>query len=429
MRSATGTTVESHFQNRDMVQPHLEGEGCQGAHCVSGNQAAAPPALPGMELFNHPRAASPEVVVLTAATCAAGVSELECIIGRSPAMREFKALLGRVAALRCGTVLITGETGTGKDLAARTLHGAGLHRNSPFMHITCSALSEHLLESELFGHERGSFTDAKAQKRGLFELARDGTVFLDEIGELPLALQAKLLRFLEEKTFMRVGGTVDVRVEATVVAATNRDLRAEVKAGRFREDLYYRLHVMPLVVPPLRARTGDVPLLVRFYMDRFNAEFSRSISGTSREAMDILQKHNWPGNVRELRNVVQRAMLLTNQTVLLAEDISTNPSEVADAAPLLTLPAQGLDFDHLERSLVAQALTRAGGNQTRAGALLGMNRDQIRYRMNKFGIGRPPREAHDNASPAETPAPHPCEPQGATSRIGPEPARLAVVNC
>jgi transcriptional regulator with PAS, ATPase and Fis domain len=245
------------------------------------------------------------------------------------------------------------------------------------------------MESELFGHERGAFTGADRQKRGLFEMADGGTVFLDEIGEMVPGLQAKLLRFLEEKTFKRVGGAVDIKVDVRVVAATNRNLQEEVKQGRFREDLFYRLNVLPIVQPPLRERADDIPRLVEFYVDVYNAEFKKRIRGVSPEAMALLQRHPWPGNIRELRNAVERAMLLAEEQTLGVGDFS--PAGAAVALRLgegVELPAAGLDLEQLERSLVVQALERTGWNQTKAGTLLGLNRDQIRYRVEKFQLER-----------------------------------------
>jgi transcriptional regulator with PAS, ATPase and Fis domain len=257
------------------------------------------------------------------------------------------------------------------------------------MNITCSALPEALMESELFGHERGAFTGADRQKRGLFELADGGTVFLDEIGEMVPGLQAKLLRFLEEKTFKRVGGSVDIKVDVRVVAATNRNLQEEVKQGRFREDLFYRLNVLPIPQPPLRERAGDIARLVEFYIDVYNTEFKKRIRGVSPEAMEQLQRHPWPGNIRELRNAVERAMLLTEEQTLGVADFS--PGGAAGTIRLgdaVELPAAGLDLEQLERSLVVQALERTGWNQTKAAMLLGLNRDQIRYRVEKFHLER-----------------------------------------
>src|SRR5262245_4748565 len=309
------------------------------------------------------------------------------IVGTSPAIAEVKALLQKVATSPASMVLLTGESGTGKDLAAKVLHYQSDRASRPFMNITCSALTETILESELFGHERGAFTDARQLKRGLFESADGGTVFLDEIGEMAPALQAKLLRFLEEKTFKRVGGVADIRVDVRVVAATNRQLEDEVKKGRFREDLYYRLNVLPIVLPPLRARADDVPVLVRYFVDSFNREFRKKVRGVGDDAMRRLQAYGWPGNIRELRNAVERAMLLAEGAELTADEFP-----VASKTTLtqeMQLPAAGIDLDQLERSLVVQALERSRWNQTRAAALLGLNRDQIRYRIEKFKLERP----------------------------------------
>jgi len=310
----------------------------------------------------------------------------DAIIGESPAMRQVKALLARVAASPASTVLLTGETGTGKDLAAKAIHYNSARASRSFVNITCSALPEQLLESELFGHERGAFTDARQQKKGLFETAEGGTVFLDEIGEMTAALQAKLLRFLEEKTFKRVGGLADLRVDVRVIAATNRNLEDEVRAGKFREDLFYRLQVMPIALPPLRERRGDVALLADFYVDRFNREFKKRVRGLSREATDVLQQYGWPGNVRELRNAIERAMLLVEGERLEPELFTTLTRSVAPAQ--FRLPPDGVNLDEVERQLLMQALERANGNQTQAAQLLGINRDQVRYRIEKFGLSK-----------------------------------------
>jgi DNA-binding NtrC family response regulator len=308
----------------------------------------------------------------------------DAIIGTSSAVQKVKGLLARVAASPASTVLLTGETGTGKDLAAKTIHHNSDRAGRPFVNITCSALPEQLLESELFGHERGAFTDARQQKRGLFEMADGGTLFLDEIGEMTAPLQAKLLRFLEEKTFKRVGGLKDVHVDLRVIAATNRELEVEVKAGKFRADLFYRLQVMPIALPALRERRGDVPLLTSYFIDHYNREFGRRVQGLSPAAITVLDRYNWPGNVRELRNVIERAMLLSTRDWIEAEDLMglTRP---ATAAPF-ELPAEGVKLEDLERQLLMQALERSGGNQSRTAELLGLNRDQVRYRIDKFGL-------------------------------------------
>ena len=313
---------------------------------------------------------------------------LDRIVGASPAITELKTLLQKVAASPASTVLLTGESGTGKDLAAKVLHYQSARASRPFMNITCSALPETILESELFGHERGAFTDARQQKRGLLESADGGTVFLDEIGEMAPGLQAKLLRFLEEKTFKRVGGIADVRVDVRVIAATNRTLEEEVKKGRFREDLYYRLNVLPIILPPLRNRPDDIPTLIHYFVDTFNAEFRKSVRRVAADAMQQLRNYGWPGNIRELRNAVERAMLLVEGADLTADQfpVLSRSSRLNEG---VELPATGVDLEQLERSLVIQALERSSWNQTKAATLLGLNRDQIRYRIEKFKLEKP----------------------------------------
>jgi DNA-binding NtrC family response regulator len=323
---------------------------------------------------------------------------LDHIIGESPPMRAVKALLKKIATTPASTVLLGGESGTGKDLASRSLHYSSDRAASPFMHITCTALPESLLESELFGHEKGAFTDARQQKRGLFERAHRGTVYLDEIGDMTPALQAKLLRFLEEKAFKRVGGAEDIRVDVRVIAATNQDLEEAVRKGDFREDLYYRLNVLPVVMPPLRERTGDVDLLARHFLDTFNREFRKTVTGLSPDAIRLLESYPWPGNVRELKNAVERAVLLAEGDRLGPEDflaLGAGTARLGTQAGFL-LPPSGLDIHDVERSLVEQALERTGGNQTRAGDLLGLNRDQIRYRIEKYNLAKSPAAGNTN---------------------------------
>jgi two-component system response regulator AtoC len=311
------------------------------------------------------------------------------LLGRSPAVSELRELLLKVASTPASTILLTGESGTGKDLAARCVHHASDRAGRPFMHITCSAMPETLLESELFGHEKGAFTDARQQKKGLLEQAEGGTVYLDEIGEMTPLLQAKLLRFLEEKTFRRVGGSADITVDVRVIAATNRDLEKAVLRKEFREDLYYRLSVLAVPLPPLRERMEDLPILIKYFIAEFNREFGKSVKDLSPEALRLLEAHHWPGNIRELRNVLERAVLLADGDVLDTDDLRV----IAPRASIedgFRLPPQGLVFEQLERELVRQALDRAGGNQTRAATLLGMTRDQIRYRIQKFELELPP---------------------------------------
>ncbi len=314
------------------------------------------------------------------------------LLHRSRAMAEVLRVVERVAPTDA-TVLLLGETGTGKGVLARAIHEASPRAAFPFMTVTCTALQETLLESELMGHERGAFTDARERKRGLFELADGGTLFLDEIGDVSPGFQAKLLQILEEKTFRRVGGTQDLRADVRILVATHRDLEAAVAAGSFRRDLYYRLSIIPVRMPPLRDREGDVPLIAQAFLERYAGEFGSPARSFSREALEVLEAHAWPGNVRELRNVVERMTLLARGSVLEREDI---PAEIlgAGAVPaggggdgvVFALPPGGIVLEELERSLVEQALRRTRGNRTRAGRLLGMNREQVRYRVEKFGL-------------------------------------------
>ncbi len=307
------------------------------------------------------------------------------IVGNSKATADLKALLRKVATSPASTVLLTGESGTGKDLAAKVIHYNSDRATRPFMNITCSALPEALLESELFGHERGAFTDARQQKIGLLEAAEGGTVFLDEIGEMAPALQAKLLRVLEDRQFKRVGGSVDIKIDVRVIAATNRDLEDAVHEGKFREDLYYRLNVLRVELPPLRARPADIPVLITYFLDGFSREFKKNVRGLTPETLESLSRYTWPGNIRELRNAVERAVLLADREILDESDFASLSRRHRVTAGF-ELPETGVNLDELERDLVRQALQRTGGNQTRAAALLGLNRDQIRYRIEKFGL-------------------------------------------
>jgi two-component system, NtrC family, response regulator AtoC len=314
-----------------------------------------------------------------------GVSE--DMVGSSAAMEEVFELVRRVAPADSTTVLLEGETGTGKGLLARAIHQASARADGPFINVTCSALAESVMESELFGHEKGAFTDARTMKRGLVELAEGGTLFLDEIGEIGARLQGKLLRFIEEKRFRRVGGTKDLGVDARLVAATNRDLEKEVEAGNFREDLYYRLRVFPIRLPPLRERRSDIPALVKTFIDEFNRQFGKKITQVSPEAMDVLKQYPWPGNVRELRNMIERTVLLADGSVLTPDMLPARVTgRMPPSEPAVNLGAEGLDFEALEQSLLEAALRRAEGNRTEAGRLLGMSRHQVRNRLKKYGL-------------------------------------------
>ena len=312
----------------------------------------------------------------------------QAVIGVSPAMEEVFDLIERIAPADTTTVLIQGETGTGKGMIAQTIHRLSPRAQGPFLTVTCSALAETIMESELFGHERGAFTDAHALKRGLVEVADGGTLFLDEIGELSLRLQGTLLHFLEEKTFRRVGGTKDLRVDVRIIAATNRDLEADVREGRFRSDLFYRLRVVPLVIPPLRERPEDIPALAKLFIDRFNSEFGRRVEAISPEALERLRSYAWPGNVRELRNVIERGVLLADGPVLGVELLPPELRDARAAEPISTaaLGREGIDLEELERTLLVSALKRTGGNQSAAGELLGLSRHQVRNRLKKYGL-------------------------------------------
>ncbi len=314
------------------------------------------------------------------------------VIAESQAMREMLVFVRRVAISEATSILIEGENGTGKDLIAATIHYQSLRQSEPFLAINCAAIPETLLESELFGYEKGAFTDARAQKRGLFELADKGTLFLDEIGEIPLSLQAKLLRVLEEQTFRRLGGLRDIRVDLRIVAATNKNLREAVKEGAFRQDLYYRLNVIQLLVPSLRERPEDILPLTRFFVDHYNRKFKRSIEGLSQEAEDLLLAHDWPGNVRELRNAVERAMILEESNVIAAASlpIAVRSSNAAAAvSATIDGPVEAVDGMSLveqEKRLLIHALQKASGNQTQAARLLRITRDTLRYKMKKFNL-------------------------------------------
>ncbi len=310
----------------------------------------------------------------------------EAIVGRSSRMREVLDLATKVAASSATTVLLQGESGTGKDLLAKSIHLASARADRPYMDINCASIPENLLESELFGHERGAFTDARGQKKGLFELADGGTILLDEVGEMRTDLQAKLLRVIEEKRFRRVGGIKDIGMDVRIVAASNRDLNEERRAGRFRDDLYYRLKVIPIIIPPLRDRREDILPLVEHFLDRYNMEFGKAIRGLTPKATAAVMAYGWPGNVRELRNVVERAVLLESGDELhlasLPPEMRGEPGEGAPA------PKEGevRHLEELEREMLIRAMERTGANQTRAAHLLGISRDALRYKLKKHGL-------------------------------------------
>ena len=347
------------------------------------------------------------------------------LIGRSPKMVDLYKLISKVATVS-GTVLITGESGTGKELVARTIHTNSAHASKPFLAISCGAIPESLLESELFGHVKGAFTGAVTAKVGLFEVADEGTVFLDEIGETSSAIQVKLLRVLQERVFRRVGGTDDIEVDVRVIAATHQDLEELIHKGRFREDLYYRLNVIPLHLPPLRERREDIPLLAMNFLAKYSEETKRSIRGIAPEAMELLLRYHWRGNVRELENAIEHAVALGTAAVLtpesLPDHIKAESPETADRRPHTADPrpqAEGLglmsevsglkspvDLDEVvsrvERDLILEALRQAGGVQKRAAQVLGLSFESFRYRMKKHGIdpgGKTTDPRHETSDP------------------------------
>ncbi len=323
---------------------------------------------------------------------------VDTIIGETEQMSRVKSIILKIAKSDATTVLIQGESGTGKELAAKAIHYSSSRSDKPFMAINCAALPVTLLETELMGHEKGAFTDAKTMKKGLFELADGGTVFLDEIGDMDMSMQAKLLRVLEEKSFRRVGGVKDIKVDVRLISASNQDLAKAMNEGKFRKDLYYRLQVVPIFLPPLRERGRDVLQLAQHFINHFNQECHKSVGGLSPEAEKILMAYSWPGNVRELKNVIERAMIFESEKDVLPEHL---PQEILDAelpmaavpqqmSPIsldsLVIPESGIAIEEVEQALVKKALEMAHGNQTKASQLLKMPRDAFRRRMKRFGM-------------------------------------------
>jgi two-component system response regulator AtoC len=316
------------------------------------------------------------------------------IIGQSPAMREMLAMARKVAESEVSSVLLQGESGTGKDLVAKAIHYQSNRADGPFIAINCAAIPGTLIESELFGYEKGAFTDAKARKEGMFEQAEGGTLLLDEIGELELSLQAKLLRVLEEGAFRRVGGLKDIPFDARIIAASNRDLRKESEDGRFRLDLYYRLSVIQIDIPALRERGDDVIQLAEHYIESFGKRLRKSVQGIEDDVAEAFRRYHWPGNVRELRNVIERALILEDDDVITTKyvpvTVVAGPNQSISGGDRLALhdmfrlPPAGASLEEVEMSLVRQAIDRSAGNQTRAAELLGISRDQLRYRLKKL---------------------------------------------
>ncbi len=330
----------------------------------------------------------------------------DSIVSVSPKMTELMNFVKKVASCEASTILIQGESGTGKDLIAKSLHYESRRHDKPFVAINCSAIPETLMEAELFGHEKGAFTDAKQMKKGLFEAADGGTLFLDEIGELSPVLQAKLLRVLEDQVIRRIGGLRDIQVDVRVIAASNRDLEKAVREAQFRQDLFYRLAIIAIFIPPLRERKEDILPLVDFFIDRYNRRFRKAIRGITDETRHLILNHNWPGNVRELRNTIERGMILEDEAYLRSMYLPfsvgesggrtlferTSPADGGRklpngrALPRLYIPEGGTSLEELEHSMVELAMSQANGNQTNAAKLLDISRDTLRYKLKKFSM-------------------------------------------
>jgi two-component system response regulator AtoC len=339
------------------------------------------------------------------------------VVSVSPKMTELMNFVRKVASSEATTILIQGESGTGKDLIAKAIHYESSRHEKPFVAINCSAIPETLMEAELFGHEKGAFTDAKQMKKGLFEAADGGTLFLDEIGELSPLLQAKLLRVLEDQVIRRVGGIKDMQVDVRVIAASNRDLEKAVRDGQFRQDLYYRLAIIAIFIPPLRDRKEDILPLVDFFIDRYNRRFKKSIRGVTDDTRRLILTHNWPGNVRELKNTIERGMILEEEPFLRPVYLPfsvgesggrtvferTSPSDGGQTLPngrtlpRLYIPEGGTSLEEVEHHMVELAMRQANGNQTHAAKLLDISRDALRYKLKKFGLIRGDEESSQTA--------------------------------
>jgi len=312
------------------------------------------------------------------------------IIGNSRHVRSLMDVLDKVARSEASTVLVQGESGTGKELVAKWIHYSSNRAEKPFIAINCAAVPASLLESELFGHEKGAFTDAKANKKGLFELADGGTVFLDEIGDMEMGMQAKLLRFLEDRSFRRIGGGRVFTVDVRIISATNKDLHKSIEERTFRNDLYYRLQVIPIMLPSLRERKDDIIPLASHFISLFNRDFNKKVQGIDSMAERMLTEYNWPGNIRELKNVIERAIILGNNDTLLLEHlpleiVAKTSVPAGESASSFRLPPEGIDIEEVERDLIRQALEVTEWNQSKAAKKLNLGIDAFRYRMKKFG--------------------------------------------
>jgi DNA-binding NtrC family response regulator len=317
------------------------------------------------------------------------------IIGVSEHIRDVRELIKKVASSEASTILIQGESGTGKDLVAHAIHYESVRRDRPFFAINCAAIPENLMESELFGHEKGAFTDARSQKKGMFEMADGGTLFLDEVSEMTLGMQAKLLRVLEGQSFRRVGGVKNITVDVRVIVASNRNLEEGVRTSRFRQDLYFRLAIIPLMLMPLREHKDDIPALLEHFIQHYNQKFRKNIQGLTKEADELLLNYDWPGNIRELKNAIERVMILAEGNRVAAKYLPIRISE-GGMMPVpmsgsegnggVHLPAGGVPLYDVERELIKQALEQARGNKTTAAKLLRITRDTLRYKVKKYNL-------------------------------------------
>ena len=317
------------------------------------------------------------------------------IIGISEHIREVRELIKKVAGSEASTILIQGESGTGKDLVAHAIHYESNRRDRPFFAINCAAIPETLMESELFGHEKGAFTDARSQKRGMFEMADGGSLFLDEVSEMTLGMQAKILRVLEGQSFRRVGGVKNINVDVRVIVASNRNLEEAVRTSRFRQDLYFRLAIIPVYLRPLREHKEDIPALLEHFIQHYNQKFRKNIQGLTKEADDLLMNYDWPGNIRELKNAIERVMILAEGNRVAAKYLPIRISEggvmpvpmsAGEGDGEIQLPPGGTSLYDVERELIRQALEQARGNKTTAAKLLRITRDTLRYKVNKYSL-------------------------------------------
>jgi DNA-binding NtrC family response regulator len=314
--------------------------------------------------------------------------------GEHPKIKEVFRVVAKIAP-STSTVLIVGESGTGKELIARAIHEGSPRLEKPFMAINCAAIPDTLIESELFGHEKGSFTGANAREIGIFEAANGGTVFLDEIGEMNVSMQAKLLRAIQEKEIRRVGGKINISLDVRIVSATNRELEQEIRKGNFREDLFYRLNVIRINLPPLRERGSDIKILAEFFMDKYSKESGIKIDGISKPALKLLMNYSWPGNVRQLESVVERSVLMADSNYIEPDDLPTEITATATVSGGLyfDLPPEGIAFEELEKGLIMKAMERADWVIGKAAPLLKMSYKTLQYRLEKFGIERPEKRA------------------------------------